>query len=136
MDYQARAAVWEITMQCNMRCKHCGSSCDNKKAPKELSTEEALKVIDDMGRLKMNHVTISGGEPLLRNDWPILALHLKERGIIANMISNGWNIDEDVIKKANEVGLTNIAISIDGQNKPMILCVARVRSIELFEHLS
>ena len=38
-------AVWEITMGCNMRCKHCGSSCA-EALPDELNTSEALEVCD------------------------------------------------------------------------------------------
>ena len=40
-------AVWEITMGCNMRCKHCGSSCA-EALPDELNTSEALEVCDQL----------------------------------------------------------------------------------------
>ena len=50
MDYQPMTAVWEITMGCNMRCKHCGSSCENP-LPDELTTEEALNLADQIADL-------------------------------------------------------------------------------------
>ena len=115
--YQPQTAVWEITVQCNMRCKHCGSSCTAQTASDELTTDEALRVADDIGRLHLRHVTLSGGEPLMRADWPLIAARLKGAGVIPNMISNGWFIDEKVIARALEVGISNIAISIDGLEK-------------------
>lgn len=44
-------AVWEITMGCNMRCKHCGSSCA-EALPDELNTSEALEVCDQLKYLE------------------------------------------------------------------------------------
>ena len=64
MTYQPMTAVWEITMGCNMRCKHCGSSCENA-LPDELTTEEALDLADQIADLGLTWITLSGGEPLL-----------------------------------------------------------------------
>ncbi len=66
------AVVWEITFACNMRCIHCGTSA-GKRRPDELTTEEALNLIDELAELGSEAITISGGEPLLRDDWPLLA---------------------------------------------------------------
>ena len=50
-------AVWEITMGCNMRCKHCGSSCA-EALPDELITSEALEVCDQLKDLGLNMSTL------------------------------------------------------------------------------
>ena len=65
-------AVWEITMGCNMRCKHCGSSCA-EALPDELNTSEALEVCDQLKDLGLKVITLSGGEPTTRSDWHIIA---------------------------------------------------------------
>lgn len=106
-------AVWEITMGCNLRCMHCGSACAGP-LPGELSTEEALEVCDSMGRLGMQWVTLSGGEPLTRKDWPLLAARLRANGVIPNMISNGWLLDEDMAARVRDAGIGTMAISVDG----------------------
>jgi radical SAM protein with 4Fe4S-binding SPASM domain len=111
--YQLRQAVWEITYRCNMRCKHCGSGC-GMPLDDELTTEEALNLCDDLGSLKLRLLTLSGGEPFMRPDWPILAKRLRENGIRVNAISNGWFIDNQLISKAKESGIVNIGVSIDG----------------------
>lgn len=113
MQYSPLTAVWEITMGCNMRCKHCGSAC-KEPLPGELSTEEALDLCDQVADLGLKWITLSGGEPLTRKDWPLLVKRLSERGVVPNMISNGWLFTREVAKKARDAGIGTIAISLDG----------------------
>ncbi|WP_297420270.1 radical SAM protein [Clostridium sp.] len=113
MKYKPITAVWEITMGCNMRCKHCGSSCESSLEG-ELTTEEALKLCDDLGQLGFKWITLSGGEPTTRKDWNLIAKRLNKNNIVPNMITNGWNLNEETIDKAVEAGINTIAISIDG----------------------
>ncbi len=80
-------AVWEITMGCNMRCKHCGSSCA-EALPDELNTSEALEVCDQLKDLGLKVITLSGGEPTTRSDWHIIAKRLVDNGIITSIITN------------------------------------------------
>ncbi|MCP4340014.1 MAG: radical SAM protein [Desulfobulbaceae bacterium] len=115
-DYQAITAVWETTMACNMRCMHCGSSCD-QALPDELSTEEAFALCDDLGKLGMQWITLSGGEPLTRKDWPQLARRLKQNGIITNMITNGWLLDDATVQEMRACDIGTVAISLDGTEK-------------------
>ncbi len=114
--YNPITAVWEITMGCNMRCKHCGSSCE-KPLEGELTTEEALKLCDDMKVLGLQWLTLSGGEPTTRKDWNIIAKRLNSNGIIPNMITNGWLMDEEIAAKAKDAGINTIAMSLDGLKK-------------------
>lgn len=113
MKYQPVTCVWEVTMGCNMRCGHCGSSCKNP-LPDELTTEEAFKLIDMIIDLKLDWVTLSGGEPLTRKDLPLLIDRLTKGGVKANVITNGWNITENLAKDLNQAGVSTVAISIDG----------------------
>ncbi|HOV25796.1 MAG TPA: radical SAM protein [Pseudobacteroides sp.] len=114
--YNPITAVWEITMGCNMRCKHCGSSCE-KPLEGELTTEEALKLCDDIKNLGLQWLTLSGGEPTTRKDWNIIAERLSSNGIIPNIITNGWLMDEEIAAKAKAAGVNTIAISLDGLKK-------------------
>jgi len=113
MIYQPITAVWEITMGCNMRCKHCGSSC-TKPLPDELNTEEALDLADQIADLGLSWVTLSGGEPFIRKDWHLIAKRLSDNGVIPNIISNGWLVNNDIISKIKEAKVGTIAISLDG----------------------
>ncbi len=113
MEYTPIAGVWEITMGCNMRCKHCGSACEGA-LPGELSTSEALALCKDLGSLGIKCITLSGGEPTLRSDWDQIAGELGKNGIIANMITNGWSMNENIIERALKAGINTIAFSLDG----------------------
>ena len=66
--YQLKHAVWEITLSCNIHCLHCGSNADINKRPKELSTDEALNLIEQLADLGCSRVVLSGGEPFMRKD--------------------------------------------------------------------
>jgi radical SAM protein with 4Fe4S-binding SPASM domain len=112
-SYKPTAAVWEITMDCNMRCKHCGSSCLGP-LPDELTTEEALAMCDALKRIGLQRITLSGGEPFIRPDWDRIASRLIRNNISTNILSNGWYIERDTIRKAKEIGISNIGISMDG----------------------
>jgi len=113
MEYKPLAAVWEITMGCNMRCKHCGSSC-KAPLPDELTTDEALKLCKELGEMGLRWVTVSGGEALLRNDWHIIAKGLTDNGVTPLLITNGWLVNDDVIQKAQDSGIESFAMSLDG----------------------
>ena len=113
MEYAPLTAVWELTMACNMRCRHCGSACA-ERLPDELTTDEALGLCDDLVDMGLVHLTLSGGEPLLRSDWDLLAARLAGRGVEVTMISNGWLVTEPVIERARSAGLRVLGMSLDG----------------------
>ena len=92
-----------------MRCKHCVSSCGEKN-PDELTTEEALNLCDKLADLGLSRLTLSGGEPLLRDDWLTIAEKLTNNNILVNVISNGWCIDKALLDDARRVGIINIGV--------------------------
>jgi radical SAM protein with 4Fe4S-binding SPASM domain len=111
--YVPRQGVWEITLACNMRCRHCGSHAG---APREdeLSTEEALRVLGELAAAGCRRLTLSGGEPLVRRDWPKLVEEGTRLGMMMKMITNGWALDKNVARCAKDAGLAAVGISIDG----------------------
>ncbi|MCM1172298.1 MAG: radical SAM protein [Clostridium sp.] len=113
MKYQPITCVWEVTMGCNMRCGHCGSSCA-EPLEGELTTEEALDLCDQIASLGLKWVTLSGGEPLIRKDITELVKRLSDRGVAVNMITNGLLLDRAMAEKLKESGIVTLAISIDG----------------------
>ncbi|MEG1159616.1 MAG: radical SAM protein, partial [Acidaminococcaceae bacterium] len=55
--------VWNYTRTCNLRCVHCYSSSEAKTYDQELTTIEALKLIDDLAAFQVPVLLFSGGEP-------------------------------------------------------------------------
>lgn len=111
--YTPFTSVWEITMGCNMRCKHCGSSCEDALKG-ELSTKEALKLCDELADLGLNRITISGGEPTTRKDWDLIVKRLADHKILVGLITNGWLFTEETAIRAKSAGVNTIAFSLDG----------------------
>lgn len=107
---------WELTLKCNLLCKHCGSSA-GKPRTQELTTEEALNICEQLPDLLVQEVDFTGGEPLLRRDWPLIAKKLIELGIPVNILTNGLNLKSDTINKMKEVGISGVGISLDGMEE-------------------
>ena len=64
--------TWELTYACNLQCVHCLSS-SGQRDPRELSTAEAERVLDELRDLQVFYINIGGGEPMIRRDFFHLA---------------------------------------------------------------
>ena len=106
-------AVWELTLQCNLNCRHCGSRA-GKARPDELTLAESLQLCRDLAALKCRRLTLGGGEPTLRRDWPLIAETLVDLGVKVGMITNGLAWSDDLSRTAKTVGLETVAFSVDG----------------------
>lgn len=111
--FYPHSVVWETTFACNMRCIHCGTSA-GKKRPDELTSQEALNLIDELAGLGCVVLTLSGGEPLLRPDWRELAMRSVKHGMTTHLISNGYAVDEKIVDDFARIGFNNIGFSFDG----------------------
>jgi radical SAM protein with 4Fe4S-binding SPASM domain len=106
-------ALWEFTYRCDLRCLHCLVD-GGEKAAGELDTGEALGLADELASLGVRAVTLTGGEPLLRADWPAVARRIKERGMIFRLSTNGHLLDRDVLRELVAIGTEQVVVSVDG----------------------
>ena len=107
---------WELTLQCNFACKHCGSAAGAPRAL-ELTTGESLALCDQFPDLLVQEVDLTGGEPLLRNDWSKIAKHLIRKGIQVNVLTNGWRLNDEQAAELKDSGISCVGISLDGMEK-------------------
>ena len=105
--------VWELTLGCNLNCIHCGSSA-GKARKNELTTKEALKLCNDLAELGAHEVCLMGGEPLIRKDWYEIAKEIRKLGMKLSIISNGFNVNEDIIAKLVKLEPHAVSTSLDG----------------------
>ena len=110
-----RSSLLELTLKCNMRCRHCGSSAGNVRE-NELSTSEWLGVIDQLSNLGCEDVIFTGGEPILRNDWFDIAQRVRAYDMNFSLLSNGLLINRENVAKLRSLNPHTVAISIDGAN--------------------
>lgn len=106
-------AVWEITLKCNLACSHCGSRAGKARA-QELSTEEALNLVQQMAEVGIKEVTLIGGEAFLRSDWLQIAQAIAQAGMRCTMTTGGYGISLETAYKMKQAGIATVSVSIDG----------------------
>lgn len=106
-------AVWEITLRCDLACRHCGSRAGHAR-PDELDTDEALDLVAQMAALGVQEATIIGGEAYLREDWHVIAAALVNAGIRCTMTTGGRRLTAERVELARQAGIESVSVSIDG----------------------
>lgn len=107
--------TWELTYACNLACTHCLSS-SGRRDPRELTTSEALALIDEIAEMQIFYVNIGGGEPMMRRDFFELVEHAVSRKVGVKFSTNGTRIDRQAAERLAGIDYLDVQISIDGAN--------------------
>ena len=113
VGFRPRACGWELTLRCNLRCKHCGSLAGRARDD-ELSRDECLRVADELAEMRCERVTLTGGEPTLHAAWDELAERLVKQKVQVGLISNAWEWSSGQAERAARAGLYAVGFSLDG----------------------
>lgn len=105
--------TWELTYACNLACVHCLSS-SGQRDENELSTEQALAILDELRDLQVFYINIGGGEPMVRRDFFEILEHSIGNGIGVKFSTNGAFIDEKNAARLAAMDYLDIQISLDG----------------------
>jgi radical SAM protein with 4Fe4S-binding SPASM domain len=107
--------AWNLTRRCNLECAHCYIAAGpHETADSELSTEECLRIADEILALNPAPLFIlSGGEPLLRDDLPAIAARAAGRGATVVVGTNGTLLTDQRISALQDAGVTGVAVSVD-----------------------
>lgn len=106
--------VWNLTRRCNLRCRHCATTSADVDFPGELTPDEAMAVLDDLGGFGVKALVLSGGEPLVRRDLFEIADRARELGISLGLSTNGTLLRGELADRVAEAGFDHVGISIDG----------------------
>jgi MoaA/NifB/PqqE/SkfB family radical SAM enzyme len=96
--------------RCNLSCSYCN---EYDAVSKPVALETIFQRIDKLASLGTAIVTISGGEPLLHPELDDFIRHIRQHGMIAGLITNGYLLTADRIGRLNRAGLEHLQISID-----------------------
>jgi Fe-coproporphyrin III synthase len=107
--------VWTSTRRCNLHCAHCYTDSADHEYPGELSTDEALAMVDGLAAAGVPVLLISGGEPLRRADLFEVAAHARAQGLRVVLSTNGTLLTPEVAGALAEIGVSYVGISIDGR---------------------
>ena len=116
---QLRQLFFELTLKCNEACFHCGSSCGAAR-PDGLPAEKYIEILDEVKRnfdISRLMLCITGGEPLLREDFFDILGYASGIGYTWGMTSNATLITPVVARRLYEAGMATISVSIDGLEK-------------------
>lgn len=114
-----RLLFWESTIRCNLTCAHCRRVESDDTAHRDLSTEQAKDLIEQLAELgrgqpMMPVLVFSGGEPLCRDDLFELIGFAKSLGITPALATNGTLVDATVAGQIRDSGVARVSVSLDG----------------------
>ena len=110
----------EITARCNNNCRHCYINMparDTRVKEKELSLDEIKNIADQAVSLGALWCLITGGEPLLREDFFDIYLYLKKKGLLVSVFTNAALITEKHIKFFKRYPPRDIEVTVYGATK-------------------
>jgi radical SAM protein len=108
---------WELTNACGLACRHCRATAMPDPAPGELSTAEAIALLDEITGFgsPLPHVVMTGGDPLRRPDLKVLIHEAIARGIgvslapaVTPLLTRGR------LAELKDDGVAAISLSLDG----------------------
>lgn len=120
-DPYLREVHMDATGWCNLygKCKHCyGRQVFQDATKDQLTTEEMIELIRELGRFNVANCVLSGGEVFMRKDLPLLISHLAGQCVhIVGVFTNGTIYREDVVAALLQEGMkTRFLVSLDGHN--------------------
>ena len=106
---------FEINFRCNLKCVHC--YCPDSFDQKQMSFKEICTVIDEIEKAGCLWLTITGGEPLLREDFKDIYLYAKRKGLIITLFTNATLLTEELADFLKEYPPFAVEVSLYGVTK-------------------
>ncbi|RLC34575.1 MAG: hypothetical protein DRZ76_02445 [Candidatus Nealsonbacteria bacterium] len=106
--------MWELTSRCNQQCVHCFNDSGSSRLNCDLELDKLVDIADELIRLQIIAICMTGGEVLLLGDTFFQLAHkLRNAGIMIGMVTNGMLVEEKVGRKLGEC-FDRVQVSIDG----------------------
>jgi radical SAM protein len=107
--------AWEITRACAYACVHCRANAQPQRDPRELTTAEAMKLIEQLAAFGTNPILIfTGGDPLMRPDVFELIAYATQQGLRCSLTPTATALPtQERLEKARAAGIRRVALSLD-----------------------
>ncbi|WP_119275389.1 TIGR04053 family radical SAM/SPASM domain-containing protein [Calidithermus roseus] len=108
--------AWEMTHACLLACKHCRASAEPDPLPGELSTEEGLRLLEELATYTPKPILLpTGGDPLRRPDLFVLLERARELGLTVGITPAVTPLlTKEVVERFKALGVHQMALSLDG----------------------
>ena len=100
----------EITSKCNERCVHCYIPHENKVS--DIEPNLFYNVLDQCKNMRLLHLTLSGGEPMLHKNFCAFLRKCKEYEFSVNILSNLTLLNDEIIKEMKANPLLGVQVSL------------------------
>lgn len=108
-------AIWETTQACDLACVHCRACAQPSRSPDELTTTEAMRLIDEIAAMAVPVFVLTGGDPLKRPDVFDLVRYAAEQNVRISLTPSATPLlTRDAIVRLKDAGLARLAVSLDG----------------------
>ena len=107
-------ALWQITNRCNCSCCYCIFASGTKAIAGELTTSQALSVLDQLPVAGYRYLKMTGGEPFVRPDLTDLIGHATSKGMVVDLSTNATLIREREARALAHCQLQMVHVSLDG----------------------
>lgn len=114
--FPLKKCTWELTTLCNLRCAHCGTRA-GIVGTKQLPLEKCFSIADELADLGCEAVSLIGGEVTLYPGWDLIADRLIEKGVSANIITNGYHITTEMFERIRNSRIRTVCVSVDGMER-------------------
>jgi radical SAM protein len=107
--------AWEVTRACALSCLHCRAVAQPKPDPRELKTDEAMKVIDQIREVGNPILVVTGGDPLMRRDVFDLLSYAVSKGLRTSLTPSATALaNPKNLARVRDTGVLRLAVSLDG----------------------
>jgi heme b synthase len=110
-----RLVAWETTRACDLACVHCRAVAQPAPDPRQLTTDEAFRLVDDIAAFGEPIILIlTGGDPLKREDIFAVAERATAKGLRVVMSPSGTQVTPAIVARLKQAGVQRISVSLDG----------------------
>lgn len=114
MNSELRLVFWELTARCNLKCRHCRAEAQDDFVEGELTTEEIIRVAREIREDADPIMILTGGEPLVRDDFFEIAGECTSLFTRVALATNGTTVTDEIAGKIVDCGIQRVSISLDG----------------------
>lgn len=115
----------EIIRECPNNCKYCSSE-SGRGCNEIIDVHKVKEVFDGLEKMKVEEVSLSGGEPFLHKDLVEIVKYGKDKGFRINIYTSGImfdenkkdiSLDENILNKLSNVKVNKLIFNMQSLNE-------------------
>jgi pyrroloquinoline quinone biosynthesis protein E len=122
--------IAELTYRCPLRCVYCSNPLELAKHRQELDTAAWLRVFVEAEELGVVQVSLTGGEPCVRDDLEEIVAGARRLDLYTNLATSGVPLPRERLERLKRAGLDNVQISIQDVSADASDAIAGLESFE------